>query len=189
MGSEGEELPGLTWRERQRMIWRAREVSDRALRREAMVDWLSGIRWEWFATFTFAPRLTRLGKTMRPDEKWARKLLHAAINGLNRALFGKRFRRRGQGLLVILCWEPHRDGMPHAHALVRGCSTAVTYGMLKEWFYRHVGIARWYPVKPAAVKYVTKYCTKAGQDETWEILGPTAAPPGGPLFDGRAAQG
>ena len=189
MASEGEELPGLTWPQRDAIIWRARAVSDRALRRERMVGWLGGMPWEQFVTFTFRPRLTRNGRMKRPDLAWARRLLRAALNGLNRSLFGKRYGKHRRGLVMVLCWEPHKDGKPHAHALVRGCPASVTYEMLNNWFYKRVGIARWHPVKPGAIKYVTKYCMKEGQDEMWEVLGPTEVPPVGPLFDERAAQG
>ena len=36
--------------------------------------------------------------------------------------------------------------------------------MLKEWFFHRVGISRWYEVKDGAIRYVTKYTTKSGQD-------------------------
>ena len=39
------------------------------------------------------------------------------------------------------------------------------------------------------VQDVTKYVTKRGQDAFWEVLGPTATHPAGPLFNGRAPQG
>ena len=91
-----------------------------------MVEWLAGHPWQWFATFTFAPRLKRSGKMVRPHFEWAQGLLHAALNRLNRSLFGRRYARRRQGLVMLLCWELHQDGMPHAHELVRGCPEHVS---------------------------------------------------------------
>ena len=191
MGSEGEELPGLTWREKEELLWRARAARERVERRQAMLDWLAGIPWQWFATFTFGPRPTRSGKLVRPHYSWANGLLHAALNRLNRSLFGRRWARRRQGLTVLLCWELHKDGMPHAHALVLGCPPEVDYRWLKEWFRQELGFSRWYPVlkKAGAIRYVTKYCLKEGQDERWEVLGPTESLPAGPLFDERESQG
>jgi hypothetical protein len=191
MASEGEGLPGLTWRQKDRLLWRTRAAREREHRREALLAWLASIPWQWFATFTFAPRATRKGTLVRPHLAWARGLLHAALNRLNRVLFGKRYAKRWQGLLVFVAWELHKDGKPHAHALVLGCPAHVTYQQLKEWFFKELGIARWHPIEPGtpAIAYVTKYCLKEDQDELWEILGPTESLPAGPLFPERVAQG
>ena len=72
----------------------------------------------------------------------------------------------------------------HVHALVKG----MPYAKLEEWpwrklndfFWDRIGSSRWFPIKDddeERAYYVAKYVTKAGNEDEWEIVGPTKQDP------------
>ena len=190
-------LPGQTYRQREESRRRAHECEERWERHKTLPDWLAGLGWQWFVTFTFRHRHrwtdSKLWHTehdpqkreerfkgRKPGKLLAGKLLRKALNGLNRSLFGKRYRKRGQGLTLFLAWEPHQDGTVHAHGLVRGFPEHQLpkwdHLKLNDFFWSRTGIARWFRIDEdqyQRARYVAKYVTKAGNEDEWEILGPT----------------
>ena len=119
-------------------------------------------------------------------------LFERAFHQLNRELFGKYYYKRGEGLLVFVAWEEHQDGTPHAHGLVKGFSPEQRaewqFLRLNDFFFERLGIARWYPIDGddfKRAKYVAKYCTKAGGEDNWNLLGPWQRTRGGLFVHSR----
>lgn len=194
-------LPGQTWRQCLKSEERAHRIAEQRERRRLFPKWLAEQGWEWFVTFTFRKRYgrhdTKLWHTehdearreerfygKKPGKLMARKLLLRAINTLNRKLFGKRYATRGEGLTMVLAWEPHQDGTAHAHALARGIPELKreewTFFRLNDFFWQRIGMSRWFPIESddeKRARYVAKYVTKSGNEDEWEIIGPTQKNP------------
>lgn len=183
MASEADGHQFEHWRKRDDWERRRRERVESALRRKIFPMWLAGCGWQWFVTFTFKPRPTKSGRKVRPGYEWAKKLLHRALNKMCVVLFGRRYRRRGHGITLLIAWELHQDGRPHAHALAMGVPNSLTYQDLNGWFAERTGWAKWLPMRKGAAEYVAKYVAKGGVEAEWEIYGPTRKLPKGPLFE------
>ncbi len=113
------------------------------------------------------------------------------INNLNSELFGKNWKRRGDGVFFVLALEPHKSNVLHMHALL-GAVTDLNNMALrvhwKEWWYREFGIARIEQPKDAGdvQGYCTKYVVKGGDINLSDTLERHAAfQPGLDLRRGR----
>lgn len=198
-------LPGQTWRQAERSHQAAFHKAAADELREELPAYFASLGLDWYATFTFGPRLTRTGRRTRPRGEWARKVLLGALNTLNRVLCGRRWKDHRTGIYGVLCWEAHADGHPHVHAMFGGLPTWMTVKLLEDWFgkafrvcdvsglagcrrlecpfgVRHeqrVGWADWHPITAADVKvarYISKYILKDSAADLWEFYG---------VFDGR----
>lgn len=129
--------------------------------REAYGDWLAGVEWHSFGTFTF-----RHPRSVRRAGELFRAFLEAGTAGC-----GEYF------TLSVGVWgsEPHKSGNGHVHALLRWhpwCGPrAEAFAMSAEWRMRYgrVEMSRYDPTRGAAY-YLTKYVLKdaAGSGE-WDV--------------------
>ena len=124
--------------------------------REGWADLLERWPWEWFCTLTFAdPRV-------HPET--ASKRFRVWIAWVNRARFGRRWYRRGQGVTWARGLELQRRRTIHYHALVAGVGAVRRLTMMDAWA-RLAGWARIRPVERQDLvrRYVAKYVAKGGE--------------------------
>ena len=161
-------LPGQTWRQRLESEERTHRNAEQRERRKSFPKWLAEQSWEWFVTFTFRKRYgrhdTKLWHTeydetkraerfngKKPGKLLARKLLMRAINTLNPEAVRQAVHEARRGLTMVLAWELHQDGTVHVHALVKGISEhkreGWNYHRLNEFFWKRIGMSRWYPIE------------------------------------------
>lgn len=180
-------LDGMTAAQVREWLEREARTVERQARREVLTGWLLRWRWEWFATGTFK-QCDSLDYCRRRARAWWRSL--------SRAVYGRRWERRGEGVYGVVAYERQQRGDWHWHALVaglRGESYATGHAL-----YRRDGLLWLAPVRDGGVQYVTKYATKGDRwdvfgrwpldlaPEPHELQGAAASPPQGP--SGRADQ-
>jgi hypothetical protein len=124
------------------------------------------IKWNWFATLTFKNEI-------HPERAY--KCLKIFLHQLNRAIFGKRYYKRGEGVIYLLATEYQKRGVMHFHLLLsliprknerRNNNINLKRVEWKEkWKKISNGIARIYPYRNilGAEYYITKYITKDGE--------------------------
>jgi len=83
---------------------------------------------------------------------------------VNEAAFGKRWRRRGKGVLWARGIEFQRRGSVHFHALLARVGEVRRLAMMDEWS----SLAGWARIRPVehpdrVAKYVAKYVAKGGE--------------------------
>ena len=124
--------------------------------KEAWADLLARWRWEWFCTLTFAE------DRVHPER--ADKCYRVWLARVNEAVFGRRWRRQGKGVLWARGIEFQRRGSVHFHALIAGVGEARRLPLMDEWS-KLAGWARIRPVKQQDLvrKYVSKYVAKGGE--------------------------
>jgi hypothetical protein len=112
--------------------------------RQGWVDFLGRWEWHWFCTLTFDPERSNSPNGSVHPEK-ALKCFRRFVNELNCTLFGKNWKRRGEGVYWVVALEPHKSGLLHIHALV-GASVnlndALYRSTWKEWWYQQFGRAK-----------------------------------------------
>ncbi len=136
---------------------------------QAYVELLSRFEWHWFCTFTFDPKKHSSPNGFIHPEK-AFKAVMLFIHKLNSAIYGKNWKRRGDGVHWAIALEYHKSGILHLHALigdVRNLNEIASRVGWKEWWYREFGIARIEEPKDAGgvQGYCTKYVVKGGEIE------------------------
>jgi len=133
----------------------AKPPENRLLLSEAWLSFLSRWRWEWIAHLTFR-------EDVHPEA--ADKVFRVWLSKLNRELFGKRWYKRGQGVVWVRGLERQRRGVIHFHSLLAGVGDARRLTWMDEWN-KLAGFARIWPVasQRQAVQYVTKYVVKGGE--------------------------
>ncbi len=139
----------------------------RQAHRQSWIDFINHWSWNWFCTFTFR------GDSVHPEK--ADKLFRVFISKINRALYGSRWYKHGQGVKWIRAIEMQRRGVIHYHALIGGVGVEdlrrLTY--MDEWD-DMAGYARIEPIDSAeaVIAYISKYVLKDGEIDL-----------GGPLHD------
>lgn len=119
---------------------------------EAWASYLSRFQWDWFVTLTFR-------ESRHPEA--ADKLFRVWLNEINRALYGKRWRQKGQGVYWVRCIEWQRRDVIHFHVLMSDTQD------LNETMRRLSCMDRWRDLagfskieKPKQQACVARYCAK-----------------------------
>lgn len=124
--------------------------------KDGWVELLGRWRWEWFCTLTF--------EQLRVHPERADKCFRVWLAKVNEAAFGKRWRRRGKGVLWARGIEFQRRGSVHFHALLARVGEVRRLAMMDEWS----SLAGWARIRPVehpdrVAKYVAKYVAKGGE--------------------------
>lgn len=160
------------------------------LLRKSWIELLSRWHWQWFCTFTFDPEKHRSRNGSIHPEKAAGAFTYFFHN-LNSELFGKNWKRRGEGVFFVRTLEPHKSGVLHIHALVGGLGDSIAVELRvywERWWRSEYGLARIEPPKSAGAvqAYCTKHVVKGCDIELSDTLKRHAAPnPGLDLSRGR----
>jgi hypothetical protein len=157
--------------------------------RLAWIEFLGRWDWHWFCTFTFDPKHARTPQGLVHPEKTI-KAYRFFVNSLDCSLFGKNWKRHGEGVFSVLALEPHKSGIVHLHALMGAVVNLNEVAMRvewKEWWFKHFGIARIEEPKDAGDVggYCTKYVSKGGELVLSDSLRPMAVQRGLDLRSGR----
>jgi len=135
----------------------------------AWMQFLSRWKWDWFATLTFrfdddsSPSYrTKVRHPLLHPER-ADKVSRVWVSKINRALFGPRWARHGDGVWWIRAEELQRRGVLHYHSLLGGVSELKRLTWMDEWD-KLAGYARIEPPKNsrAVRSYCAKYVLKDG---------------------------
>jgi hypothetical protein len=128
---------------------------------EAWAGFLGRWSWDWFCTLTFRGEV-------HPEA--ADKRFRVWVSKINRALYGPRWWKHGQGVRWVRALETQRRGVIHYHALLGG-------GGLDElrrltWMDEWNDLAGYARIEPpadgAAVRgYCAKYVSKGGELDVW----------------------
>lgn len=114
--------------------------------------------WDWFCTLTFR------GDAVHPEA--ADKRFRVWVSKINRELYGRRWRKRGQGVRWVRAMEMQRRGVPHFHALLgaEGLDELRRLWWMDRWN-QLAGFAKIEPPKNGgAVRgYCAKYVAKGGE--------------------------
>jgi len=132
----------------------------------AWADFLARFEWTWFCTLTFR-------SSVHPEK--AAKLFHVWWCMMNQKLYGRRWRKKSQGVRWVRAIEYQKRHVLHFHVLVGGKGTpGLVAREFEEAWFDLAGIARMSLVESqdAALAYVSKYVSKGGQIDL-----------GGPLSD------
>ena len=127
---------------------------------EAYAIWLNEFQWQWFCTLTFR---------VPPHPEAADKKFRYWIHRLNCALYGKRYKKRGQGIYWVLALEYHRSEAIHFHALLadtEDLNVRLSRAQAKRLWDELAGFARINGINEqhlAVTNYISKYVTKGGE--------------------------
>jgi hypothetical protein len=130
-------------------------VSEGRALQEAWINWLGQWRWEWYCTLTFRDEV-------HPEA--AERRFRTFEKMINRALYGPRWFKHGQGIQWVRALEYQRRGVIHFHALLAGVSSLQRSTWTATW-HEWAGFARIEPIEsPAAVlRYISKYVIRGGE--------------------------
>ena len=161
----------------------SREGVRRAALGSAWADLLGREAWQWFGTFTFSPSrwLVRGGKRVEVERYHPLRGVHPEaamkswrwfVHELNASLYGKHWKRRGDGGLVWVCGQEfHKSGKVHFHTLLGAPNmdlnaAASRYAWHEVWF-REFGRNQIEVPKCQGdvARYVSKYVAKDGEIE------------------------
>jgi hypothetical protein len=111
---------------------------------------------EWFGHLTFADAV-HPEQANRRFNRWWREV--------NIAIFGKRYRERGEGAYCFRASEYQTRGVLHYHILAGGGVRALRRLSFMDLWASENGFARIYPFdrKQGAIRYTTKYAVKGGE--------------------------
>jgi hypothetical protein len=111
--------------------------------------------WDWFCTLTFP-------QDVHPEA--ADKRFRAFVMQLNRALYGRRWLKHGQGVQWARALEYQGRGAIHYHALLTGTSGLRPRDCAALWHTR-AGFARIEPIRDtvAVLRYFGKYVLRGGE--------------------------
>ena|SRR6516162_3775841 len=141
---------------------------DRDAHRDAWIAFLGRWEWEWFATFTFRD-------PVHPEA--ADKRFRVLVSECNRALYGPRWHKHGQGIRWMRALEYQKRDVIHYHALMAGVKDLRRLTWMDRW-YELSGIARIEKIDAAdaVVRYVSKYVVKDGEIDLGGPLMPAELP-------------
>ena len=131
--------------------------------RDAWAEWLDlldkKLGWDWYVTLTFA--------NDRKAPEAADKAYRLFIHKLNRAVYGVRYTRRGEGVWWVRATEHHRyRDVIHYHALIGGVFNVRRLTWMDVWS-NEMGEG-WARIQPydrrrGARYYLAKYIAKGGE--------------------------
>ncbi len=131
----------------------------------AWVDYLSQWEWDWFCTLTFR-------NEVHPEA--AAKRFAVFVSKINRAMFGPRWWKKGDGARWVRALEYQRRGVIHYHALLGGVglSEMRRFQWIHTW-HELAGYARIEPPRDgrAVHRYCSKYVAKGGEIDIGGPLG------------------
>lgn len=159
----------------------SREGVERGALSAAWAELLSREWWQWFGTFTFSPTrwLVRGGRRIEVDRYHPLRGVHPEaaakawrwyVHELNASLYGKNWKRRGDGGVVWVCGQEfHKSGKVHFHALLGApnmdLNAAASRYVWHETWFREFG--RNQIEQPSCqgdvAAYVSKYVAKDGE--------------------------
>jgi len=121
-------------------------------------SWLDTFKWETYLTLTFK-------SDTAPEQ--AGKEYGRYIRFINETIFGKRYRRKGNGISWVSAIEHQRRGVIHFHCLMDGTAKLrydVLHGLWKK-VSDNTGFSWIESYKPGvgATGYLSKYVTKGGE--------------------------
>ena len=143
--------------------------------KQGWTDLIQGYKWDWFCTLTFDPKRHAAPNGLVHPEK-AFKCFRYFINCLNRELYGRRWKKHGQGVYWVLAFEPQKSGLLHFHALIAGSAdlneSARRFYWMDFWN-KEFGFAKIeVPTGQEQVSaYCSKYVSKGGEIEFSDNLG------------------
>jgi len=120
--------------------------------RRAWVEMLSRFEWDWFVTLTFKNEI-------HPEA--ADKRFRVWLDQVNRPLYGRRWRERGQGVYWAKALEWQKRNVIHFHLLMSDTQnlneTLRRLSLMDKWNH----IAGFSKIEvPARQECVTRYCAK-----------------------------
>lgn len=129
--------------------------------RSSYIDLINSYRWDWFGTLT-------IKENVAPAK--ADKFFQILIARINRAIFGRHYKRFNEGVWWLRVEEPHHSGEMHYHALIGGVENASPYEF-RDWCVSRIGraeITQFDPEK-AAAHYLTKGLLNDGSNITCDL--------------------
>ncbi|HKA52809.1 MAG TPA: protein rep, partial [Candidatus Binatia bacterium] len=134
----------------------ATPVNARALQ-DAWIGFLQRWPWQWFCTLTFRD-------LVHPEAAARQFRLFEAM--INRALYGPRWHKHGQGIRWVRVLEYQQRGVIHFHALLAGVGGLRPLVWADRW-HKLAGFAKIEPIthQAAVVRYVSKYVRRGDELE------------------------
>lgn len=126
---------------------------------KAYGEWLAGYNWQWFCTLTFREP---------PHPERAEKTFGYWIHRINQKMYGRRYKKRHDGIYWVLALEYHQSGVIHFHALlgdVEDLNVKYSRRDARNLWYELAGIGRIDAIDDRlsmVTNYVSKYVTKGG---------------------------
>lgn len=105
--------------------------------RQGWLDLLNRYNWRYFVTGTFAPDLIR-----RPTPERIQKLINSMLHEVNRACWGRRWKKRTRGFSLVAVLERHKSGEFHVHMLMDAPEDASDFDVAvpaRVWWWRKCG--------------------------------------------------
>lgn len=136
--------------------------------REGYATFLAQYPWQWFVTLTFKEP---------PHPEAAEKKFRSWVHRVNQHLFGRGYRKRGEGVYWVLALEYHKSGVIHFHALLGYQFDLNEIASRRDWrndWYKKHGLCRIDPIDDklfAVTNYVSKYVVKGGDLTLCDHLG------------------
>lgn len=126
---------------------------------KSWIEMLSRYQWDWFVTLTFKD-------SVHPEA--ADKRFRVWLNELNTALYGRRWRQRGQGVYWAKALEYQKRGVIHFHVLMSDTQN------LNETLRRLTFMDKWKKIagfskievpnqQQCVARYCAKYIVKGGE--------------------------
>jgi hypothetical protein len=111
--------------------------------------------WEWFCTLTFR-------HDVHPEA--AAKRFDGFASRMNRALYGPRWHKHGQGVYWVRALEYQDRGIIHFHAVIAGAAGEQPSTWEQVWD-DLAGLAEIEPIRDmtAVLRYLTKYVHRGGE--------------------------
>jgi hypothetical protein len=136
--------------------------------REGYATFLAQYPWQWFVTLTFK-------ESQHPES--AEKKFRSWVHRLNQSLFGRGYRKRGEGVYWVLALEYHKSDAIHFHALLGYHKDLNQIASRRDWrndWYKKHGLCRVDGIDDklfAVTNYVSKYVVKGGDLTLCDHLG------------------
>lgn len=123
---------------------------------ESWIYFLNKYPWVWFVTLTFH-------EDLHPEQ--ADKRYFRYVRAINELIYGKRYFKKGLGIIHTKAIEYQKRGVIHFHCLMGfGVEKLNNFDCMDLWLKQGNGFARIYPyTKERAEWYVSKYVAKGGE--------------------------
>jgi len=121
-------------------------------------EWLDTFTWDQYHTLTFK-------EDTHPEQ--AEKEFRRYMRKINETIYGKRYRRRGDGVSWTCAMERQRRGVVHFHCLTNGTAKLKFRDLYELWrrVSKNTGFAKIESYEPGkgATGYLSKYVSKGGE--------------------------